>query len=159
MSFVIFSLKSIIYLLAPELPFAVNPNSPFKRRSSYEYSTNLENINLNQRSNQCRIHGNRVINYPSVHSNEDLVFISETHNTPLSHSNSSANLGQTQQNTQNSGPIRRIHFCPEFLKAMESVRYIADCTRRTEEENEVNLEYYLYSKFENLQNSHWFCKT
>ena len=26
------------------------------------------------------------------------------------------------------------------LKAMESVRYIADCTRRTEEENEVNLK-------------------
>ena len=128
----------------PELHFPSKTSPPFKRRSSYEYSTNLDNLNIS-RSNQCKVHGTgtttRIINYPSVPSHEDLVYISETNGTPLlSHSNSSANLGQTQTTQQNSGPIRRIHFCPEFLRAMESVRYIADCTRRSEEENEVNIK-------------------
>ena len=140
-------MKSFDYMIGPEVHFQPNTNSPFKRRSSYEYSANIENINL-VRSNQCRIHGNRVINFPSVQSNEDLVFISETHTTPLlSHSNSTTNLGQNQNIHQNSAPIKRIHFCPEFLKAMESVRYIADCTRRSEEENEVKLKYYYYNYY------------
>ena len=73
--------------------------------------------------------------------NEDIVFITDANTTPLlSQSNSSANLAQTTLPPQNPVSVRRIHFCPEFLRAMESVRYIADCTRRTEEENEVILK-------------------
>lgn len=74
---------------------------------------------------------------PSMPTTEELT--TESNGTPLvSHSNSSANLVQTALPQQNSGSVRTIHFCPEFLRAMESVSYIAECTRRSEEENEVN---------------------
>lgn len=42
--------------------------------------------------------------------------------------------------TQNPAkkPIRRIHFCPEFLKAMESVQFIAAHTKKSEEDVDVS---------------------
>lgn len=36
------------------------------------------------------------------------------------------------------GKVRRIHFCPEFLKAMENVQFIAEHTRKTEEDVDVS---------------------
>lgn len=36
-------------------------------------------------------------------------------------------------------PVRRIHFCPEFLRAMENVQFIADHTRKSEEDVDVSL--------------------
>ena len=48
--------------------------------------------------------------------------------------------------------IRRIHFCPEFLKAMENVQFIADHTKKSEEDVDVStfftfllLSYLLFS--------------
>ena len=35
--------------------------------------------------------------------------------------------------------LREEHLCPELLRAVEGVKYIADVTRREEESNKVNI--------------------
>lgn len=122
----------------PEPQMPINTSSPYQRKPSYEMAAEFDNQfgSGGTLLPSCRVHGNRNSGYPPY--NEELVYITETPPPVLlSHTNSLRNLETTQNSQPNSGPIRRIHFCPEFLKAMESVHYIANCTRRSEEENEV----------------------
>jgi hypothetical protein len=130
----------------------LNSTTPYQRRSSYEMAAEFDNHFGNRGTilPSCRVHGSRNNNFPPLPHNEDLVYISERDITPppnvlLTHTNSLGNLGNVQNSQTNSGPIRRIHFCPEFIRAMENVHYIADCTRRTEEENEVMIDFTVHT--------------
>ncbi|XP_013773976.1 acetylcholine receptor subunit alpha-like [Limulus polyphemus] len=82
----------------------------FPRRNSYdtEYAPELNYTG-------CRIHG------PSVRS-------LATMGSPMT---SEQAIIQEQERTPPG--VRRLHFCPEFERAMESVHFIADHTRRYEE--------------------------
>jgi hypothetical protein len=46
--------------------------------------------------------------------------------------------GFPEERSPHKKSIRRIHFCPEFLKAMENVQFIADHTKKSEEDVDVS---------------------
>ncbi|XP_022245113.1 acetylcholine receptor subunit alpha-like [Limulus polyphemus] len=84
-------------------------NDSYSRRQSYDMEYGSENSYPG-----CRIHGNGGHVHAAVP------------NPMMS--------GEPMVQERERGPgLRRLHFCPEFERAMESVHYIADHTRRYEE--------------------------
>lgn len=137
-----------VLLETPATPTTV---PPYQRRQSYELASDYDvHFGAATLPTSCRVHGSRNVFPPppdDLAPNENPLNDPRNERTPpppslLHHTVSVGNLGSAttgmQGSTQNNlSSIRKIHFCPEFLRAMDSVHYIADCTRRSEEENEV----------------------
>lgn len=98
------------------------------RRNSYEAEFGEQVPQTSQQQyGACRIHG-----YAGKAATSD------AGNTDDDGSSSSAQNAEASSSPPPQGITMRLHFCPEFQRAMESVHFIADHTRRYEEHISVS---------------------
>lgn len=93
------------------------------RRTSYEVEFGEQMPQSSQQYGACRIHGYSGKGTSDVPTTDDDGSSSSVHNAEAS---------------PPPGLTMRLHFCPEFQRAMESVHFIADHTRRYEEHISVS---------------------
>lgn len=136
------------------LPSPLTPTS-FRRRASFELATSATCLNSapgsfdesgngnghvppyenGGRSPMCKVHGhNRSSNQNNGHVN----YASMTPPPPLVRLEEHLVIREHPVVGPEVGVVRRIHFCGEFLKAMENVQYIADHTRDATKDIDVS---------------------
>ena len=122
----------------------VGSNASSRHSSPGRNAHHLIPLDINGISGSCRIHGaNRFLTTndspaaPTVH----LVISSDasTNNPPQLLPEPECSPSTSPQNLPDRLVIRKIHFCSEFLKALHNVQFIADHTRKSEEDVDVRV--------------------
>lgn len=121
-------------------PLLPSPTSPY-RRTSYELAAHpfdaLPPPTILSSSPNCRVHGLRSFPPPPLPLEEHLIIRERIATNGAHHQYAPDDENESVANDPDALPdppppthnIRRIHFCPEFLKAMENVQFIADHTK------------------------------